>query len=133
MALPPRFIRTVLIIDDSIDHLTLNKAILESGNFEVFTASSGRSALEVLVDIPPPDLILLDVQMAEMNGLDFLIELEKVHPEILRNVPVVFLTGMNELPESKASGVIKKPVDIEDLLVSVRGFIERGMPQQISR
>ncbi len=122
----------VLLVDDTIDHLTLNKAILESERYKVFTASSGRIALGILSEIAQPDLILLDMQMAEMSGLEFITELENTRPGILKNVPIVFLTGMNEVPESKATGVIKKPVDIENFLVSVRRFIEQGPKHQNS-
>ena len=96
-------------------------------DYKVFTALSGAEAFAVLVNIPRPDLILLDVRMAGMSGPEFLLALEEKRPDIIENVPVVFLTGMDNVPASKAVGFIKKSSDVEKFLEAVHGFIEKGI------
>jgi len=114
--------RAVLIIDDDEDLLELNRTVLEANDYEVFTAQSGKAAFAVLADIGPPDLILLDMTMAGMSGPDFLKTLEKERPDLLECVPIIFLTGLDEVPASRARGFIKKPYDIGKFLNIVERF-----------
>jgi CheY-like chemotaxis protein len=117
--------KTVLLIDDNQDILFLFRLILEF-DFEVLTAQSGQEALEVLSNISSPDLILLDMQMEDMTGTDFLALLEEKRPEIIENTPVVFLTGMDKVPVSKAIGFIQKPIDNVNFVAAVHRFIKLG-------
>lgn len=116
------------MIDDSVDMLYLQKMVLEMEGFKVLTAQSGVEALELLLhcDIDGPDLILLDMHMGDMNGLDFLTQLEQHNPGIVETVPIVFLTGVDEIPESRAVGSIRKAEDLNKFLQSVRYYIEMG-------
>lgn len=116
-----------MVVDDNDFLLSVNRAVLESDGYEVVTAQSGAEALAVLSQIPRPDLILLDMMMGDMNGADFLRTLEAKQPQIVANVPVVFLSGVEKVPPSKAVGFLKKPVDLDDLLTAVRRFIAAGV------
>lgn len=118
--------QSVLVIDDSIDTLVLQKIVLGQAGYEVLTAESAEEAIQILSEIKEPDLILLDMNLGDMNGIEFLIMLEEKRPEIIQHVPVVFLTGMNEVPGSKAIGLIQKPADTDNLLKAVKRFIEIG-------
>lgn len=118
--------QSVLVIDDSFDTLALQKLLLELEGFEVFTAQSGTEALAVLSKIDEPNLILLDMQMDDMTGAEFLTILEERRPEIIEDVPVVFVTGLDEVPKSRAVGFIRKPADMDHFLKAVHGFIEMG-------
>jgi CheY-like chemotaxis protein len=118
--------KTVLVIDDNEDLLDLSKTMLELEDFQVFTALGGDQALALLEDIHAPDLIFLDLKMEEMSGPEFLEKLEQRMPEILETVPVVFLTGMDRVPETKAAGFIRKPIDVSAFLAATRRFIETG-------
>lgn len=117
---------SILVIDDSLDTLDLQRILLCGEGFEVFTAQSGTAALELLTKIDQPNLILLDMQMEDMTGTEFLIMLEAKLSEIIKNVPVVFMTGMEAVPESKAIGFIRKPADMDKFIIAVRQFIEMG-------
>jgi CheY-like chemotaxis protein len=122
---PPSPIRqSILMIDDSDDLLALGKAVLESEGFDVVTASSGRQGLEYLSGMKEPDLVLLDLQMADMSGLDFLKKLEDQTPQIVKDVPVVFYTGREQIPQSKACGFILKEGGVQKFIDSVRSFIK---------
>ncbi len=118
--------QSILVIDDNSDTLNLNRIILELDGYEVFTAECGIEALEILSEINEPNLILLDMQMPDMSGLEFLTILEEKIPAIIKDVPVVFLTGMDVVPKSKAVGFIRKPADRVKLLKDIRSFIELG-------
>lgn len=118
--------QSIVVIDDCSDTLTLQRFLLELEGYEVFTAESGMEALKVLSEINEPNLILLDMQMADMSGTEFLTMLEETKPEIINDVPVVFLTGMDVVPKSKAIGYIRKPADRDKFLKAIRSFIEMG-------
>ncbi len=117
---------SILVIDDSPEMLIVDRIVLESEGYRVFTSTSGNEALEVLAQIDSPALILLDYQMTDMNGDDFLLQLEKNQPEIVKKVPVVFHTGMDRLPKSKAAGCIPKVSDITVFLHEVQRYIQMG-------
>jgi two-component system response regulator AtoC len=118
--------KVVLVVDDNADLLSLNRTILEMDGFKVFTVLGGEEALALLAEISQPDLILLDMRMEDMSGLEFLEVLEERRPEIIENVPVVFLTAMDKVPPSKAVGFIRKPIDLDKFVVAVHQFIEKG-------
>ena len=118
--------KIILVIDDNRDQLFLSKTVLEIQDYKVYTALGGNDSFDLLNRIPQPDLILLDMQMQDMSGPEFLLQLEKTRPEIYENVPVVFFTAMDRVPESKAVGFIQKLGDFDKFLGAVRGFIEKG-------
>lgn len=117
---------SVLVVDDSIDTLILQKIVLGQAGYDVFTAENGEDAIHVLSEIDELNLILLDMNLGDMNGIEFLTILEETRPEIIRHVPVVFLTAMDAVPESKAVGFIRKPADADTFLKAVSRFIELG-------
>lgn len=114
------------MIDDSTDMLELRKTILEMDEFTVFSAASGTEALKILDEVKV-DLILLDFSLGDMNGPEFLKHLEIEQPKILKEVPVVFLTGMdkNEIPRTKAAGLIHKSARTEQFLKSVHSYLRK--------
>ncbi|MEZ0391625.1 MAG: response regulator [Pseudobdellovibrionaceae bacterium] len=118
--------QSILSIDDNLEILDLQRIILELEGFEVFTAESGMEALEILSEIDEPNLILLDMQLGDMNGTQFLAMLEEKKPEIIEIVPIVFMTGMDVVPESKAAGLIRKPANMDTFIKAVQRFIEMG-------
>ena len=123
--IPPQK-RSVLVIDDSVDVLLLQRMMLENEGFEVFTAASGLEALDMLDQINEPSLILLDMLMGDMSGAEFLTILEEKKPNIVKAVPIVFLTGMDEVPKSKAVGFIRKPTNMTSFLKDVNRYVENG-------
>lgn len=118
--------QSILLIEDNADVLYLYEFILKQGGFDVFTAQSGSEAIATLSQIDQPDLILLDMQLGDMLGTELLTLLEEKRPEIIEKVPVVFLTGSDMIPISKAVGIIRKPVDSDKLLEITHRFIKIG-------
>ena len=84
----------VMIVDDNMTNLIMAKKALEE-SYEIVPVSSGQMALEFLKDMPdPPDIVLLDVDMPDINGFYVISEM-KTH-EKLMNIPVVFLTAQED-------------------------------------
>lgn len=113
----------ILVVDDEIGALTLIGIMLERGGFSVLKAKDAKTALAVL-DQNTPDLIILDVMMPGMNG----IELCKVIRE--RNdtgeIPVLILSARGDAEsimrgiEAGANDYLPKPILHHDLVAKVR-------------
>lgn len=119
--------KKILIIDDNAEQLYLVEEILALGDYETVTASSGEEALYFLSEFDELNLILLDMKMPDMSGHEFLLLLEEKLPEIIKTIPIVFLTAMDKVPLSKAVGFIRKPFEFDNFLKAVGRFIETGI------
>jgi CheY-like chemotaxis protein len=111
---------TILIVDDEPDILEiLGEQLARSGHIVVH-ASDGIDALSCLY-ATPPTLVLLDVAMPRMNGLDVLAQIRNERQ--LRNIPVLAMSGVEELlrqaMEAGATAVLRKPLDRETLLQTI--------------
>lgn len=109
--------KTILVVDDDRMSLELVRRKLTDNGYTVTVATDGAMALGKLKE-PPPDLIVLDVEMPEMNGYTFISEMKKI-PEF-KSIPVIMLTAHEETePLFKRHGVrgyLIKPLDIQKLL-----------------
>ncbi len=81
----------ILVVDDEEINLFLLKEILEDGHYEALTSADGQRGLE-LARQQQPDLVLLDIQMPSMNGLEVLQALKS--DPATEKIPVIFLTGL---------------------------------------
>ncbi|HET9296963.1 MAG TPA: response regulator [Candidatus Binatia bacterium] len=82
--------RTIMVVDDNPDIITIVKTILEGKGYQVLSASSGQELLNLLTD-QKPDLIILDIMMPEMDGLEVLGRLKAVTDTA--SIPVILLTA----------------------------------------
>lgn len=105
--------KKVLYVEDEVDIQTIARIALEKiGGFKLTTCSSGQEALDQVEDFNP-DIILLDVMMPEMDGLETFQALKKL--PFCTKIPVVFMTARVQTHEVKhylelgAIGVIAKP------------------------
>ena len=118
---------TVLIVDDTPENLSVLGEILQP-TYRVRAANSGRRALQIAHGKPPPDLILLDVMMPEMDGYEVLAKL-RADPAT-RNIPVIFVTAMDATEDEEhglnfgAVDYITKPVRPLIVLARVRTQLE---------
>jgi two-component system alkaline phosphatase synthesis response regulator PhoP len=112
----------ILAADDENDILLLIRTALESAGHRVMTASNGMDALE-LIQEEKPDLIILDLMMPGMSGLEVLKKIKA--DETLGPTPVIMLTGISErdkIQEALDGGAeyyIVKPFEYNDLLGKV--------------
>ncbi|MFN7965309.1 MAG: sigma-54 dependent transcriptional regulator [Acidobacteriota bacterium] len=117
----------VLVVDDDASVRRLLSFNLSQMGYQVTTVESGEEALTRIAE-HAPDLILLDVMLPGIDGLETLRRLRAAHPDL----PVVVLAGNNnvetavEAMKLTANDFITKPVDIERLQVAVRNGLEFG-------
>src|SRR5262245_41689047 len=118
--------RTVLVVDDGPDNLTLLSGVLKD-EYKVKVANSGARALQALQSGPLPDLVLLDVMMPEMDGHDVLRRMRD-DPRT-RDVPVIFVTAMGDAADEQkglalgAVDYITKPISPATALARVRTHV----------
>ncbi len=116
----------ILVIDDESAIRDSLKMILEYEGYDVVGAATGQDGLS-LVDREPPDLVLLDIKMAGMDGIDVLQRLKAGH-EVL---PVIMISGHAtvstavEATKLGAFDFIEKPLSTERVLVSVRNALDQ--------
>lgn len=119
----------ILLVDDEPDILDLLTYNLEKEGFEVHVASNGREAMEVARKVIP-DLILLDVMMPEMDGMETCVEIRE-EPR-LNGVLVAFLTARGEDYsqiagfDAGADDYIQKPVKPRVLVSRVKALLRRS-------
>jgi cyclic di-GMP phosphodiesterase len=116
----------VLVVDDYAPNLCGLGQLLERADYTVLTATNGRDALDI-VHSERPDIVLLDVVMPGISGLDVCAELKR-NPET-RFMPVVLISGEKER-ETRLAGLdagaddfLNKPVDPEELRTRVRSLM----------
>lgn len=117
----------ILVVDDEPDFLKLVKRRLSKRNINVETASNGNEALDFLAHTPV-DVVILDVRMPGLNGIETLKEIRKRFQEI----EVIMLTGHGSMQsgiEGMSHGAydyILKPFSIDDLLERIRAACEHA-------
>ncbi len=114
--------KTVLIVDDSATMLASLKAAIQMMKLTVETANNGKAALEKIQGGLKPDLIITDINMPVMDGLEFI---KNVRP-ILRFTPILILTTESEQKKREeakrlgATGWLVKPVSGNALMDVVK-------------
>ncbi len=118
---------TILCVEDET---AIRKFIVEElaeAGFATLEAANGREGLEMIVS-KWPDIVICDITMPEMDGLQLLAEIQMNHPE-LSNIPFIFLTAMTDRDHmlaglrSGAADYLTKPIDLDLLLAKIEGSI----------
>lgn len=121
--------KKILLVDDEVDILDLIKYNLEKEGFEVRVANNGKVGIEIAKSFIP-DLILLDVMMPEMDGVETCIELRKNNN--LKNVIIAFLTARGEDYsqiagfDAGADDYITKPIKPRVLTSKIKALLRRS-------
>ncbi len=114
--------KDILIVDDMPDNLRLLSTMLTSHGYQVRKAINGKIALQG-AQMSPPNLILLDINMPEMNGYEVCHQLKE--NEKTKDIPVIFISALDDVLEKvkafQVGGVdyITKPFQIEEVLARV--------------
>jgi DNA-binding response OmpR family regulator len=110
--------KKILLVDDEESIHLLYREELEEDGYEVHSALSGEEALEKL-GIISPDLVILDINMPGMNGIDVLRRMKEIHPQL----PVILCSAYQEFKQDLASwasdAYIVKSSNLEELKAAV--------------
>ena len=123
--------KTIMVVDDNPDIITIVKTILEGRGYTVFSASSGPELLSILPN-HKPDLIILDIMMPEMDGLEVLTRL-KGKTETA-TTPVILLTAKVQYEDVLggyklgADYYITKPFTSTQLVNGINLLLGEGKP-----
>jgi CheY-like chemotaxis protein len=122
---------TVLVVDDTQDNLALMSSLLRS-EYRVKIATCGEKALRIAMSESPPDLILLDIMMPNMDGYEVCMRLKR-NPKT-KHIPVIFLTAKAEEDDEKrglelgAVDYITKPISPSLVMARVKNHLAlKGM------
>ncbi|TKB80092.1 MAG: response regulator [Nitrospira sp.] len=120
---PSRNKPPLLLVEDEPDTASLVKLIMEGKGYEVLHAATGSEALDKIALMPPPALVLLDIQLPDVDGITIL-ETIRATPD-WQNVPVIMLTAVSDEQRIRkvlsltVQDYVLKPFRRETLLRSV--------------
>jgi len=120
--------KKILIVDDEKEIRDLIAKKLAQNEYTTLAAASGKEALSIC-KTNPPDLILLDIAMPEMDGYEICMQLKE--EPVTKDIPVLLLTGKDLDPkgiierykDTGACGYIPKPATFKELLEKIKGVI----------
>lgn len=117
----------IMVVDDEVGALTLIGIMLERGGFEVIKAGDAYSALDLL-STETPDMIILDVMMPGMDGIELCRQIRAASPT--QNTPVLILSARGDaeaVQQGMAAGAddyLSKPILHHDLISKVRELLK---------
>lgn len=120
-------IKTILVVDDTPENIALISAILKS-QYKLKVANSGGRAISLMQDGHPPDLILLDVMMPDIDGYEVCRTLKSM--EDVSDVPIIFLTALSDQQDEErglrlgAVDYITKPINPAILLARIQTHLQ---------
>ncbi len=115
--------KTILVVDDSTEILTLDRILLEAEGHEVITCLTGEEALEALAT-RVPHLIILDYHLEDMTGNQFIELLKREKPALFPHCPIVFHSALDHIPQSQALGHISKCSDMNQFITQVTAYLQ---------
>lgn len=119
-------VKKILLVDDSETALLLETMVLRSGDYELLTAHGGTEALE-MAEREGPDLVLLDLMMPDLDGLEVCRRLRAT--EGTREIPIIMVTtraeeaSMDRAFAAGCTAYVTKPLDGLELLSKVRSYL----------
>ncbi len=113
-------LKKILVIDDEERLRDLYSDILTKRGFDIITAESAEAAISVMESLIP-DMIISDIKMSGMNGIEFLKQVKKEYP----NIPFLLITAYADIKDAitalklGAVDYLEKPVDLDELIAAV--------------
>jgi CheY-like chemotaxis protein len=121
--------RKILIVDDDMRNIFALSSVLEEHGADILSADNGRDAIRILREDPEVEIVLMDIMMPEMDGMETMREIRKI-PQ-LKNLPIVAVTAKamkgdrEKCIEAGAWDYMSKPVDMDQLLGVLRSWLNR--------
>ena len=119
--------KTVLIVEDNELNMKLFNDLLEAHGYRVLQTREGLSALDIARE-HMPDLILMDIQLPEVSGIEVTKWLKE--DDALRNIPVIAVTAFamkgdeEKIREGGCEAYISKPISVASFLQTIDGFLK---------
>jgi two-component system NtrC family response regulator len=116
---------TILVVDDEINYLTVMETLLGEAGYEVLTAPSAIEAVKI-AEAADLDLVLTDMKMPKMSGIELLDKLQQLHPDL----PVIIMTAFGTVEKAVtamkkgAFDYILKPFKNEEILMTIAKALE---------
>lgn len=117
----------ILIVEDNELNMKLFNDLLEAHGYETVTTRDGTNALQLAKDTIP-DLILMDIQLPEVSGLDVTRQIKA--EDTLKNIPVIAVTAFamkgdeDKIRECGCNGYISKPISITSFVETIKAQLE---------
>jgi HAMP domain-containing protein/signal transduction histidine kinase/DNA-binding response OmpR family regulator len=121
--------RKTLIVDDDVRNIFALTAVLEEHEMEIVSADNGRDAVRILQEQRDIDVVLMDIMMPEMDGIETMREIRKLAQ--LDHVPIIAVTAKamkgdrERCIEAGAWDYLSKPVETQQLLSTLRAWLHR--------
>jgi len=116
-------------VDDDMRNIFALSTVLEEHDMVIYSADNGRDAIRILQEEEDIEIVLMDIMMPEMDGMETIREVRKV-PR-LKNLPIVAVTAKamkgdrEKCIEAGAWDYLSKPVDTEQMLAVLRAWLHR--------
>jgi CheY-like chemotaxis protein len=121
--------KKVLIVDDDMRNIFALSAVLEEHDMVILSADNGLDAIKILQAEPNVDVVLMDIMMPDMDGMETMREIRKF-PQ-LKDLPIVAVTAKamkgdrERCIEAGAWDYLSKPVDTNQMLAVLRAWLHR--------
>jgi HAMP domain-containing protein/signal transduction histidine kinase/CheY-like chemotaxis protein len=121
--------RKVLIVDDDMRNIFALSTVLEEHDMVVVSADNGRDAIKLLQSEPDVEIVLMDIMMPEMDGMETMREIRKIAS--LKDLPIVAVTAKamkgdrEKCIEAGAWDYLSKPVDTQQMLSVLRAWLHQ--------
>ncbi len=117
----------LMLVDDEADFRKAVTSVMTRRGFDITEASRGEEALALIIKVKP-DIVILDLNMPGLHGIDTLQEIRKID----ENLPVIILTGHGDYNSAMAGikldivDFLQKPVDLDLLAIKIKALLDRG-------
>ncbi len=119
--------KTVLIVEDNALNMKLMRDLLQASGYETLQSDNGKHAFD-LVRENKPDLVLMDIQLPDVSGLDVTRWLKE--DDTLKHIPIIAVTALafrgdeERVLEAGCDAYISKPISIAEFLEQVKSILE---------
>jgi two-component system response regulator HydG len=123
-----------MIVDDDFSHRTMLNTLLSGWGYEVIEADDGQKAIDI-AQTKPFDLILMDIRMVKVSGLEALAVIKEINPAI----PVIIMTAFSSIDtaidaiKKGAYEYLTKPLDFDELRLKMEQAMEHSMLKEENR
>lgn len=119
--------KKIVVVEDNVLNLKLFSDVLKANGFEVIGTPDGQKAYNLIVE-ENPDLVLMDIQLEGISGIDIIKEIKL--EENLKHIPVIAITAFassydeQKIRDSGCNDYLAKPFSITDLTKKIKSILE---------